>query len=172
MNWPQEIAKLVFVKQALKEADTKCLWPYYLPSVAATMPRLIEVESYLGYPLDKLYAAFLLHADGWNGFYQTVDLFSTADLIGSEKMKLAMESLQATSDAAFVQAGISREDMLPIAATTSDRDLFLLAKPDSSIAGTIIWLAGEEVERFKNFDEFFLAMVDYNREELNYFTGV
>ncbi|MFL2443764.1 SMI1/KNR4 family protein, partial [Bacillus thuringiensis serovar israelensis] len=32
--------------------------------------------------------------------------------------------------------------------------------------GEIIWFAGEEIDRFENFDEYFLAMIDYNREEI------
>ncbi|MBL2434413.1 SMI1/KNR4 family protein, partial [Klebsiella pneumoniae] len=47
-----------------------------------------------------------------------------------------------------------------------DKDLFVLCLPNSSRSGEIIWFAGEEIDRFKNFDEYFLAMVDYNREEI------
>jgi hypothetical protein len=32
--------------------------------------------------------------------------------------------------------------------------------------GVVIWFAGEEIDRFFDFDEFFLAMVEYNRREL------
>lgn len=31
--------------------------------------------------------------------------------------------------------------------------------------GTVIWLAGGEIERFDSFTEFFEAMIEYNRED-------
>lgn len=169
MNWPQEIAKLAFVKQALAEVDKNGVWPHHLPAVAAPQARLAEVEAYLGYRLDTKYVDFLRHADGWQGFYQSVDLFGSGDLMGGEKMHLACSLAEAIVDSVWVQAGISREDVLSIAATAVDRDIFLLGKPNTPVSGTVLWFAGEEIDRFENFDEFFLAMVDYNREEVNYF---
>ena len=169
VNWPQEIAKMVFVKQALAEVDKSGLWPYHLPAVAASQMRLAEAEAYLGYQLDAMYAEFLLHADGWQGLYQSVDLFGSAELIGGQKMQLAQDLFSSIEDAALASSGISRDDVLPIAATIVDRDIFLLGKPNSSFPGGVLWFAGEEIDRFDNFDEFFLAMVDYNREEVNYF---
>ena len=32
--------------------------------------------------------------------------------------------------------------------------------------GQIIWLAGGEIERFHSFSDFFEAMIEYNKEEL------
>ncbi|MET1081303.1 MAG: SMI1/KNR4 family protein [Pseudomonas sp.] len=165
MNWVQEISILVLVKQALAEVDKNGLYPYSLPSVGASSEQLVEVASLLGFQLDSKYSDFLMSADGWNGFFQTVDLFGSKDLCGGEKMQLAFNLLGELSDALFEQAGVSRVDVLPIAAAMADKDIFLLAKPDSSVPGVVLWFAGEEIDRFDNFDEFFLAMVDYNREE-------
>jgi hypothetical protein len=39
----------------------------------------------------------------------------------------------------------------------------------SAVPGVVIWFAGYEIERFANFDEYFLAMMDYNRRELRRF---
>ncbi|MFC4159348.1 SMI1/KNR4 family protein [Chitinimonas lacunae] len=166
MNWPEEIAILVFVKEELAKVDKKGWWSYHFPEVAASRTRLSELEKDLGCSLDPQYASFLLYADGWQGFYQTVDLFGCNELSGNKKMQQALELLRATEDGALEQAGITREDVIPIAATSCDKDIFLLAKPHTSIAGTVLWFAGEEIDRFENFDEFFLAMVDYNREEV------
>jgi len=166
MNWPKAIVTMVLVKQALAEADVDEMWPHHIPEVAAQPERLAEAEASVGFTLDPLYADFLRYADGWNGFSQTVDLFGTAELIGNEKMQQALESFDAMEDVAFSAAGISRDDVYPIAATAEDIDIFLLGKPGTPIAGTVLWFAGAEVERYENFNEYFLATIDYVRDDL------
>lgn len=171
MNWPQEIVKLVYVKQALAEVDTRKLWPHHLPAVAATAVQIEAAEAALGTELDSKYVDFLRHANGWRGFYQTVDLFGTDDLLGSERMLAAKGMLGAIDDGVISVTKNRREDLLPIAATPLDRDLFVLTSPHSAAPGEVLWLAGELIDRFTNFDEFFLAMVDYNRLEVSRFQG-
>ncbi|MEM5421233.1 SMI1/KNR4 family protein [Paraburkholderia ferrariae] len=166
MNWIQEIAKLAYIKQVLAEADQRKLWPHHLPAVAATPAQIEAVEAALGTRLDRNYAELLLHADGWRGFYQTVDLFGTADLLGSEKMSAARELLGAVDDDVISATRNRRNDLLPIAATTQDRDLFVLTLPKAEAPGEVLWLAGELIDRFTNVGEFFLAMMDYNRLEV------
>jgi len=166
MNWPQEIVKMVLVKQALAEADVEEMYPHHLPKVAATPAQLAKAEARLGFQLDPQYADFLRHADGWEGFTQTVDLFGTAELIGNEKMEQALQTFDELDDFAFSAAGISRDDVYPIAATVVDMDIFLLGKPGTPIAGQVLWFAGAEIERYENFDEYFLATVDYVRDDL------
>ena len=39
-------------------------------------------------------------------------------------------------------------------------DLFVLCLPNSRRPGEIIWFAGEKIDRFENFEEYFLAIVD------------
>ena len=56
--------------------------------------------------------------------------------------------------------------ILPIAATPIDLDLFVMARRSTSCPGTVIWLAGREIDRFPDFREYFLAMMDYNRQEV------
>ena len=43
---------------------------------------------------------------------------------------------------------------MPIAATLIDKDIFLIGKRNSSIAGKVIWYAGEEIEILKNLMNF------------------
>lgn len=62
-------------------------------------------------------------------------------------------------------------DLLPIAMTRpgerdSDPDLFAVVKHHRPDCGRVFWFADEGIDRFENFDAFFLAMLDYNREEL------
>ncbi|WP_211841568.1 SMI1/KNR4 family protein [Rudaeicoccus suwonensis] len=161
--------QLVLVKQALSEVDTKKLWYFRLPRIAASEETLRRVEAHLGESLDPQYREFLLHADGWPTFYQVVDLFGSGDLLGGGAALRGAEMLSYVEDVALAASGLRREDLLPIAVSASDLDLFVMLTKSSTIPGTVIWFAGSEVDRFPNFSEYFLAMTDYNREEVNYF---
>ncbi|MFL9477376.1 hypothetical protein ACKER9_16590 [Acinetobacter baumannii] len=44
MDWTQKIARLALVKSSLYEADTRKIWPYYLPELAATIDDIIKTE--------------------------------------------------------------------------------------------------------------------------------
>lgn len=162
-DWKQEIATAVLVNQAVMEADKNNIWPHHFPRVAATEAEIRKTEERLGHELAPKYREFLKYANGWPSFYQAVDLFGTEELAGGPMMEYARELLDATEDDALEASGFSRDELLPIAATPTDRDLFLLVRPPHPAAGTVLWFAGEEVERFPGFDEFFLSMVDYNR---------
>jgi hypothetical protein len=164
-DWNYRIGVMVQVKQRLAEVDAEGLWEYHLPRAAASEERLQEVEAHLGEALDPSYRAFLRHADGWPAFYQTVDLFGSEDLLGGERFQHAEEMLgyleeeqPAPSDA--------RSALLPIAASPVDLDLFVMTRRSSSGPSTVTWLAGSEIDRYPSFDEYFLAMIGYNRNEI------
>lgn len=161
-DWKTQIAKLAYAKQQLAEIDTQKLWPWHLPSVAATKQEILACENILGFKIDSQYADFLMHANGWPGFIQAADLFGTTDLVGGERMKKAVEILSYLEEGVLKQAGIVRDDVLPIALSPLDSDLFLITKPYTALPGTVIWFAGYEIQRFVDFQTFFLAMIDYN----------
>lgn len=169
MNWKERIVELVLVKQRIDELDESGLWEYRLPGVAATPAQLDAVEAELGEALDPMYRRFLEHAGGWRAFLQTVDLFGPGDLLGGERFRHATQMLGFVEDSVLDAAGFSRGDLLPIAASPVDLDLFVMARPCSPAPGVVLWLAGSEVDRWPNFEEFFLAMVDYNRLEVRRF---
>lgn len=171
IDWKQRIIELVLVKQKLAELDTKGLWQYRLPSVAATEARLKSVEAHLGEALDPVYRAFLLHADGWPAFYQTVDLFGSDDLMGNDRWHHATEMLSYVEESVLTLGGLRREELLPIAASPVDLDLFVMTRRSAPQPGMVVWLAGSEIDRFSTFDEYFLAMVDYNRLEVQHLRG-
>jgi SMI1 / KNR4 family (SUKH-1) len=165
-DWKQRIAQLVLVKQKLAELDTKGLWQYRLPAVAATEAKLKSVEQRLGEALDPAYRAFLLHADGWPAFYQTVDLFGSDDLAGGDRLHRAADMLSYVEEDVLTRGDLRREELLPIAASAVDLDLFVLTKRSAALPGAVVWLAGYEIDRFPSFDEYFMAMIDYNRLEV------
>ncbi|ENW68621.1 hypothetical protein F913_02965 [Acinetobacter baumannii NIPH 80] len=49
MDWPKEIARMAFVKNALHEADTRKIWPYYLPELGATIDNIVKTEVILDF---------------------------------------------------------------------------------------------------------------------------
>ena len=162
-DWKKEIAVAWYVQNETSKLDTAKQWNYFLPNVAATEEEVVRVEEALGHPVDARYRGFLKFANGWRGFYQRVDLFGTAELANGAPMHLAMSLLRAIEPEALEKSGVQEEQLLPIAVSSSDLDLFVITRPPSPQPGVVIWFAGYEIQRFTSFDEFFLAMVDYNR---------
>ncbi|AZQ46393.1 SMI1/KNR4 family protein [Bacillus albus] len=165
-NWKDKIATMILAKQELMKQDVEKIWPHHFPEVGANEKSIRIIEQELGYKLDLMYREFLQYANGWAGFYQTVDLFGTEQLKELAIMDYAQVLLEAIDDVVLEESGVLRQELLPIAVSEFDRDLFVLCLPNSSRPGEIIWFAGEEIDRFENFDEYFLAMIDYNREEI------
>lgn len=166
-DWPSEIVRGVLIQQRIEELDHGHLWQRHLPEVAASEATLVETERQLGHSLDPLYRDFLGHADGWRWFFQSVDLFGTQQLLGATPMDCALVQIGAIEDADFLAAvGMPKDDILPIAASPHTSNMFLLGRPGSRWPGTVTWYTGQVIERFPDFDEFFLAMLDYNREEI------
>ena len=170
MDWKDKIAVMFLVQEERQRVDKKGIWSYYYPELAATEEQLIATEAHLGHCIDKGYRDFLACANGWKCFSQTVNLFGTDDLIGSDLMNYALEMLDVMDDAFPLSesSGFAKEDLLPIAATLEDRDLHVMTRPTSRQPGVVIWLAGQEIERFPNFEEYFLAMADYNRLSIDW----
>ena len=117
MNWPQEIATLVAVKQALVEVDSKGLWPHHLPAVGAARWGIEAAERQLGKSFDPAFRTFLSYANGWRGFYQTVDLFGTDDFAGSGSWLSAIDMIDALDNNLLRSLKLERETLTPIAAT-------------------------------------------------------
>lgn len=89
------VSKMILVRQDMEKYDKEELWEYYFPEVGASDEELIRLEKQLGFPWDPQYRAFLKHANGWKGFYPSVDLFGTGKLVASPEMHYAMDILKA-----------------------------------------------------------------------------
>jgi hypothetical protein len=167
VDWEVEIVKGVLIHQRIEELDRGRLWRRHLPSVGANEAEISAAETQLGVRFDPKYRAFLHYADGWKSFYQAVDLFGTRNLLGAAPMDSAQRQLAAIDPTKFQLATASATTaFVPIAASPVQEDIFLLGQPWSSNPGMVLWFATREVERFPNFEEFFLAMLDYNRLEI------
>jgi hypothetical protein len=170
-DWRPDIVRLVEIKQAIDDADVERLWEFHLPKVAASEEELRDAEVALGTRLDPQYREFLGYADGWPSFFHTIDLFGTDDLAGSGRLDIANQKLDAVEPVVYEQAGLRRDALVPIASTTEDLDLFVMPVSDGQQGPPVVWLAGDEVERFGSFDDFVDAMIDYNVRELATLTG-
>jgi len=163
-DWNKEIAAAWLVQSQNEKSDVRKLWDYHPPRSPATDSELSEAEAVIGHPLDPRYREFLSFADGWACFYQDVTLFGTKELIGGKMMDAAVEGIGETFPESFKNGPLRESDLLPIAASATDKDLFVITRPCSPTgAGIVVWIAGYEIERYQTFDDFFLAMVEFNR---------
>jgi hypothetical protein len=82
-------------------------------------------------------------------------------------MDRAREAVGNIDSAGWSESNLVADDVFPIAAATDDLDLFVMIEPGAPNAGAVVWFAGGEIEGFADFDEYFLAMVGYNRRLVN-----
>lgn len=170
VDFKSGIVAMMEIKSKIYEVDNGEFWPYHFPKVAATKEELNVLEKKLGYRLDGEYRAFLELTNGWPGFFQTVDLLGTNELLDSpmrtyideyvgEMKRLAPEWYYAEDRTVFDHA-------LPIAATLENTDLFLIKTEKDEAPGRVIWFAGEVIDTFDSFSDCFQSMIHYNRIEL------
>lgn len=167
-DWRQTLAIAHLVRQRLSQVDDG-LWPHHLPEVAASEVEIASVESAIGERLPAPYRDFLAHANGWQAFFQAVDLFGTRDLSRSARRNTRVDAVLDGMEPLLPVLGVERAELLPIAMSQETIDLFLLAKTSSRKPGRVFWVAGHLVDEFADFEEFFLAMIDYNRADVRDF---
>ncbi|MCL1981959.1 MAG: SMI1/KNR4 family protein [Clostridiales bacterium] len=161
--WPNLIVAMTQVKQELMELDAGDASLYFLPEAAAEEVDLIMAEINLGCLIDQHHADFMRAANGWKGFYQSIDLFGTDDLACPQIMQNAFSRLNAVPSHVIEPTGFLREDLLPLAASGTSSDLCVITKQTASRPGKVIWITGEKARLFPNFEEYFRAMTDNYR---------
>lgn len=165
IDWKADIARVVYWKQAAAEHDKANALTWKLPRVGANMEAIAEAERALSRRLSAEFREFLAFADGWQGFYVSTDLFGTADFTAHRDQRVA--------DRPEVQSYIAGnslrpDEVVPIGASDFDLDVFLLISDGATtLPGGVLWLAGQEVERYRSFHDFFAAMVNYNARIAN-----
>lgn len=168
-KWKNRIVEMLLVRNELYEEDKKQLWEYHYPEVATEISEIMFVQEKLKIKLSEEYINFLLCANGWKCFYQLVDLFGTKDF-EAESMIHAKMLLNAELKYNELLYNI-KDYLFPIAVSRTDKDLFVMVLVEGEEYGQIIWLAGGEIERFSSFCDFFEAMIEYNKEELEDMIG-
>lgn len=163
-RWKERLAEMLIVRNELYKADKGELWEYHYPEEAAELSEILLYQDKFQIKLSQDYINFLLCANGWKCFYQLVDLFGTKDF-ETENMSLAKMLLNNELEYDKSLDDI-KEYLFPIAVSRTDKDLFVMVLTEGRKNGQIIWLAGGEIERFHSFSDFFEAMIEYNKEEL------
>jgi hypothetical protein len=169
LEWKRAVVEMARVLEDMASLDTDRLWEYHLPGVAATAAQIAKVERHLGEPLDPSHRALLEVAGGWPCMFQNVDVFGPQDLLGGPRMRVAYELLSYLEDVVLEQSGYGRDQLLPIACSSVDIDLFVIARRNAPQPGTVVWFSGREIDRYPNVDQYFLAMLEYNRRQVAYF---
>ena len=163
-KWKERLVEMLMIRDELYKADNGQLWEYHYPEVAAELREIQLAQEKLEIKLSQDYIDFLLCANGWKCFYQLVDLFGTKDF-DAENMSLAKKLLNTELEYDESLNDIKKY-LFPIAVSRTDKDLFVMVLAEGREYGQIIWLAGGEIERFLSFSDFFEAMIEYNKEEL------
>lgn len=164
MDCEREIAIAHLVKQKVAEVDISGLWSHPFPEMAASERNVSEVEGKLGFELDENLREFLIHANGWKSFFQSVDIFGCEDYLGGPRHERASALLSSLEDLQDI-CGFELTDFMPFAVSSDDIDVFAITRSTSRTPGKVFWFAGGLVDQFSDFNEWFLSMVDYNRRQ-------
>ena len=163
-TWPDYIGWGWMIVQARMEADWTGLWDYAMPNPKASEETVARAEARLGFRLPESYRGFLLAADGWPCFFQDMTIFSTSDLLGGELHKAGQTQLELDECIeAMAAGGVIAADHFPVAASLESIDVALMGKPGTPAAGTVSWVRGEVIERYDDFLDYYLSMMELNK---------
>jgi hypothetical protein len=164
-DWPLLIVSMIKAKERLTAVDGG-LWPYTFPKVRASEEQVRSVEERLGLRLPSSYRTFLLHANGWPAFSQTIDLLGCADLLGGPYQDYLRTIFSALTEEIWKSWELSPDQILVIGVTTEDRDLLVLDLSCSDAREKpVVWLAGEKIDEWPSFTECFKSMIAYTHRE-------
>ena len=163
-TWPNYIGWGGMINQARMEADWKGLWDYAIPHLHATEEIMARTEAQLGFRLPESYRGFLLASNGWPYFFQDMTIFSTSDLLGGDLHEAGQTQLELEECVeAMAAGGVIAADHFPVTASLESIDVALMGKPGTPAAGTVSWVRGEVVERYDDFLDYYLSMMELNK---------
>ena len=163
-TWPDYIGWGWMIVQARMEADWKGLWDYAIPHLHATEEIMARTEAQLGFRLPESYRGFLLASNGWPYFYLDMTAFSTSDLLGGDLHEAGQTQLELEECVEAMAAdGVIAADHFPVAASLESIDVALMGKPGTPAEGTVSWVRGEVIERYDDFLDYYLSMMELNK---------
>ena len=163
-TWPDYIGWGWMIVQARMEADWKGIWNYAVPHVHATEETVASTEAQLGFRLPESYRGFLLASNGWPYFYLDMTAFSTSDLLGGELHEAGQTQLELEECVeAMAAGGVVAADHFPVVAAREQIDVALMGRPGTPAEGTVSWVRGEVIERYDDFLDYYLSMMELNK---------
>ncbi|MFI8528252.1 SMI1/KNR4 family protein [Promicromonospora sukumoe] len=162
--WQNLVSRFAEQNTRIAQADVNSIWEYAGPEPGASESELLEAENSLGFEIPSEYREFLAVSNGWRGFYQDVSLLGVDLIVSSEELTRAWELVDSAGEGSGGLLQISRKAFLPVAVSKSDIDVFLI---DTGERSDVRWIAGQEIERFNSFADFFAGMLAYNGKALN-----
>ena len=170
IDYKAAIGYLYLVRERIRKVDHQELFEYYLPKVKTTDDAITEWEEHNDLKLPDSYKEFLLSANGWKYVNQDRDLFSLEDLTLSKESKYIQ--MRDSSAASLNDVG-DKNLLMPVGASQYSDDIYLMVLDKNSESyGQVIWAADEEIERYKDFEEFFLFLIAYNKHFYTSLTGM
>ena len=166
-TWPDYIGWGWMIVQARMEADWTGLWDYAMPNPKASEETVARTEAQLGFRLPESYRGFLLASNGWPYFFQDMTIFSTSDLLGGELHKAGQIQLELEECVEAMAAdGVIAADHFPVAASLVQTDVALMGKPGTPVEGTVSWVRGEVMQRYDDFLDYYLSMMELNKLDI------
>ena len=163
-TWPDYIGWGWMIVQARMEADWTGLWDYAMPNPKASEETVARAEARLGFRLPESYRGFLLAADGWPCFFQDMTIFSTSDLLGGELHKAGQIQLELeVCVEAMAAGGVIAADHFTVVASRESIEIALMGKPGTPAEGTVSWVRGEVMQRYDDFLDYYLSMMELNK---------
>lgn len=156
------IEEHVILKQEMEKIDKDKLWEYYMPNDPADEETVKESLSKLGVNIPNELIELYQVLNGWDCFFQMVDLFSLSDYF-SDKMNYAKTILHTILE---YQEEFEINDLLPIAVSRDDIDVFVLVVGGKSF-GQVIWFAGGIIERFDSIRFFLTEMLKLSKATID-----
>ncbi|OFT41017.1 1,3-beta-glucan synthase regulator [Actinomyces sp. HMSC08A09] len=165
-TWPDYIGWGWMIVQARMEADWTGLWDYAMPNPKASEETVARAEARLGFRLPESYRGFLLAADGWPCFFQDMTIFSTSDLLGGELHKAGQIQLELEECVeAMAAGGVIAADHFTVVASRESIEIALMGKPGTPAEGTVSWVRGEVMQRYDDFLDYYLSMMELSKQE-------
>lgn len=155
------IGYIYIIREKIRAIDKDNLWDYYSPNLKCDEITLTGWEKKNRIRLPDSYKEFLLAANGWKCIMQDFDLYGIDDL-SLDNSNPKIEFRDYCKD--YLNNVGNKNLLLPIGGSDYSNDMFLLVLDiNSDFYGNVIWVAGEEVERHKTFQDFMLSMAEYNK---------
>ena len=152
------------IVQQRMEADWTGLWDYAVPNPKASEETVARTEAQLGFRLPESYRGFLLASNGWPYFFQDMTIFSTSDLLGGDLHKAGQIQLELEECVeAMAAGGVVAANHFRVVASQESIEIALMGRPGTPAEGTVSWVRGEVMQRYDDFLDYYLSMMELNK---------